>query len=83
MSDNPYIVKMSQEIGELNGSLKTYMAAQEKTNAALFKLCDKHDTDIDSLNATKNIWIGMSLVAGGVGSICVTIATKLFKYGAH
>ncbi len=49
MSDNDILIKMSNQIGELNGRLAQSLDAQNKTNEALFKLIADHEQRIRAL----------------------------------
>ena len=76
------LIKMSEQIGEINGTVNTYIKGQAKTNEALFKLVEAQETRIKEIEGTKNKVIGAIAVSamssGGLGFFL----SKLFN-GHH
>lgn len=68
--------KLSQQIGELNGTVKTHIKAQEKINEALTR-------EVKGLNATKNKFLGASLLGGTFTAGIFLTLSKLFKFGGQ
>ena len=72
------LIKMSNQIGELNGRLAATLDAQAKTNEALFKIVDAHDKEIKEIQGTKNKLIGATIVSGVSGSGIGAFLAKVF-----
>ena len=86
MSDNEILIKMSQEIGKLNGTVKTYMEAQKTTNENFLKISESNTENINKLNASNNKRIGASILAGAFGTTVmgvIGVLTKWFHIGGH
>ena len=83
MKDHDIFYKMSAQIGELNGTLRTFIESQQKTNDALFKLLDGHNSRIADLEEHKNKLIGEAKSHAGivamVVSIVIALLGKLFR----
>ena len=84
------LMKMSQEMGNLNGRFDVYMEAQKTTNEALFKLIENQAKEIKTLNATKNQASGasrmVSFAFGTIGALCIGmigIISKFFHIGGN
>jgi len=69
MQNNEVLIKMSREMGEMHGTLKTHIEKQDITNHALYELSKGHDKEIKSLNVIKNRLLGLSLVASCIAAL--------------
>lgn len=81
MSDNEILIRMSNQIGELNGKLAASLDAQNKTNEALFKLVADHETRLKDVEGAKNKVIGGAIASAFAGSGIGAIITKLMAGG--
>lgn len=92
MSDE-ILYTMSQQIGELNGTVKTALAAQESTNKALFGILEKyeqrmdaqdeaHDKRIKPLEEARTRLIGAAIFSSLGGSTIGATVMKFFGMGA-
>lgn len=76
-SQEEILVNMSRQLGEISGTLKASLEAQEKTNKELFELSKAHEERISKLECIKNKVIGALLVASFSGSGISAMALKL------
>lgn len=68
------LVQMSQQLGELNGTLKASLKAQADINKALFEATTGQRADIDDLKATRNKLIGVCIASSvGGGGVVATL----------
>lgn len=81
MSSEEILIKMSNQIGELNGKLTASLEAQATTNEALFKLVKDHETRIKGVEDSKNKIIGAVVASGFSGSGIGAMLAKLFGAG--
>ena len=80
--ESSILIRMSQQIGELNGTVKAYADAQAKTNEALFDLIKDHDKRIKDIEGTKNKLIGATIFSAIGGSGIATAIMKLINGGS-
>lgn len=80
------LVKMSNQIGELNGRLAATLEAQAKTNEALFTLVKDHETRLKDVESAKNKVIGAAVISGvsgsGIGAAVVKILGLASGHGS-
>lgn len=75
------LIRMSQQIGELNGRLAASLDAQNKTNEALFKLAEGNDKRLKELESAKSKVIGAVIASGVSGSGIGAFLAKLMGTG--
>lgn len=82
MSDDAILIKMSQQIGRLEGSMQEMARSQQQTNERIATVLEKQDGRINSLeddrSKTKGFIIGTSAAGGTVASGIFLTLAKLF-----
>lgn len=77
-SSDTMIYQMSNQIGELKGSLEAFAKNQETLNTSMAKLHEKADVRLESLEKTRTRLFAAAAVSGvGSGGILAAIKSYL------